>query len=311
MSKRVITGIGFAIIMLVFVIPAFVVPLLTALFFVGLALICSLEYVKALHKKMTDLSIMATLGAVLVAFVGPFFTWLIYRKFRPGWQLLTAKTPALTPSWQSDMIWLSFISLGISLLVVCFYFIFTVLIRVLKKGYPKLGFVLLEQSAVLYIAIPFVCATLFLFAIPNGYRWLLYAIIAPWIVDMACYYTGIYFGTTKILPTLSPNKTKEGCIGGILGSVLFSILYFIFFLKGARPMHNQAWLVLVFGLISGVLVGSFAQLGDWIASAIKRYTGKKDFSKLLPSHGGLLDRFDSVLPSFLLTFVIMIFYYLI
>lgn len=67
-------------------------------------------------------------------------------------------------------------------------------------------------------------------------------------------------------------------------------------------------MVIMYGVISGVVIGIVSQMGDWIASAIKRYTGRKDFGRLLPGHGGLLDRFDSVLTTVPAVLIIAIFY---
>lgn len=125
----------------------------------------------------------------------------------------------------------------------------------------------------------------------NGgfYIWLIF--IGAWATDTAAYFTGRFFGKIKMLPAVSPNKTLEGSIGGIFGSLLAITLYGFILVKaghtGGIPIYHFA--------IMGVLSGTISQLGDWTASAIKRYMKLKDFGNIFPGHGGVLDRFDSIM----------------
>src|SRR5690606_7424280 len=100
------------------------------------------------------------------------------------------------------------------------------------------------------------------------------------------YFTGMLFGKRKILPIVSPKKSLEGSIGGVVGCALVTVLFGLIFLKGISMHH-----LIIMGLISGTV----SQVGDWAASAIKRYSGIKDYGALMPGHGGVLDRFDSIL----------------
>lgn len=120
--------------------------------------------------------------------------------------------------------------------------------------------------------------------INNGkiFVWLIF--IISFATDIFAYLVGKRFGKNKLIPNVSPNKTVEGSLGGIAASVIFSVIFGIAF---KLP-------IMVMILVS--LVGSIvAQMGDLIASSIKRYVGIKDFGKIIPGHGGVLDRFDSVL----------------
>lgn len=114
--------------------------------------------------------------------------------------------------------------------------------------------------------------------------------IAAWITDTFAYFTGSFFGKHKLCPKISPKKTVEGSLGGISFCILAFLIY------GAALSHmfsltpNYAGLALV-GLFMSVL----SQIGDLLASVIKRTYGVKDYGKLFPGHGGVLDRFDSVL----------------
>jgi phosphatidate cytidylyltransferase len=125
----------------------------------------------------------------------------------------------------------------------------------------------------------------------NGgyYIWLIF--IGAWATDTAAYFTGRFFGKIKMLPAVSPNKTLEGSIGGVVGSLLATVLYGLILNNagyiGVIPIYHF--------MIIGILSGIISQLGDWTASAIKRYTKIKDYGKLFPGHGGVLDRFDSII----------------
>ncbi len=103
--------------------------------------------------------------------------------------------------------------------------------------------------------------------------------------DIMAYFSGFLFGKHKLCPKISPKKTIEGSIGGTLGSVVLSGLFGYFFAPE----------ILVHCLIIGVLGGIVSQFGDLTASIFKRKMGIKDYGNLIPGHGGILDRFDSVL----------------
>lgn len=123
----------------------------------------------------------------------------------------------------------------------------------------------------------------------NYLVWLIF--ISSWLCDTAAYYAGRAFGKTKLCPEVSPKKTIEGSIGGLLGSaVACTIFGLIISMKSVNiPIYHY--------LILGVLCGIFSQFGDLAASSIKRYVKVKDYSNLIPGHGGILDRFDSILFS--------------
>lgn len=121
-------------------------------------------------------------------------------------------------------------------------------------------------------------------AFPQGVYLVWMILISSWGCDTCAYVTGMLFGRKKIFPQLSPKKSLEGCIGGVLGAALLGWLYGRFFLE-------QAWII---ALICGL--GAVASIvGDLAASAVKRNFGIKDYSKLIPGHGGIMDRFDSVI----------------
>lgn len=115
-------------------------------------------------------------------------------------------------------------------------------------------------------------------------------IFLPFLVDAAAMLTGMRFGRRKITPNLSPHKTLEGCVGGMVIGVAACLLYglVVHLVTGATANY---YFLTVYGLLGGIMT----QIGDLAFSYIKRTRKIKDFSGLLPGHGGVLDRFDSVI----------------
>lgn len=115
------------------------------------------------------------------------------------------------------------------------------------------------------------------------YIWLVY--IIAWGTDTCAYLFGNLFGKKKLCPNISPNKTVGGSLGGVLGSILLTMFF--------SKLMNLGNTGLLFVL--AIVVSIMAQLGDLAASKIKRLTDIKDFGNIIPGHGGVLDRFDSIL----------------
>ncbi len=113
--------------------------------------------------------------------------------------------------------------------------------------------------------------------------------LSAWFTDTFAYFVGVYMGRVKLCPKVSPKKTVEGAIGGILGSIALCTL------SGYIMNRLGVDIKLMHFVITGFLCGFASEVGDLAASYIKRYTGIKDFGNLIPGHGGILDRFDSIL----------------
>lgn len=127
----------------------------------------------------------------------------------------------------------------------------------------------------------------------EAYLYLL-TFIGAWIPDTFAYFTGRLFGKHKLIPDVSPKKTVEGAIGGVIFCVAafvgFAAIYNHFLLpEGAKSL--PLWLMAIVGLLTSVV----SMIGDLSMSVIKRHFGVKDYGKILPGHGGFLDRFDSVI----------------
>ncbi|MDD6667678.1 MAG: phosphatidate cytidylyltransferase [Lachnospiraceae bacterium] len=127
--------------------------------------------------------------------------------------------------------------------------------------------------------------------IPNGKYivWLIF--LCSWGCDTCAYCVGRLFGKHKMAPVLSPKKSVEGAIGGVAGAFLLTIIYSLIF---RTQMQIGSREIIVLGIISaiGALI---SMIGDLAASAIKRNYDIKDYGRLIPGHGGILDRFDSVI----------------
>lgn len=125
-----------------------------------------------------------------------------------------------------------------------------------------------------------------------------YTVILPfvcaWLTDTGAYFTGTFLGKHKLAPNISPKKTVEGAVGGILLSTIGSALYIIAMVEIMADGMPDVSYILKFAVV-GFFGSIVAQVGDLIASCIKRDFGKKDYGSILPGHGGLLDRFDSVI----------------
>lgn len=123
----------------------------------------------------------------------------------------------------------------------------------------------------------------------NYIVWLIF--ISSWINDTCAYCTGMLIGKHKLSPKLSPKKSIEGSIGGVVGAAIVAGLFGFFVVE--RAVSNQAltWIFVIIGAVGAVV----AQIGDLAASAIKRNYELKDYGKIIPGHGGILDRFDSVI----------------
>lgn len=129
-------------------------------------------------------------------------------------------------------------------------------------------------------------------AISAGAAYLWLAFVGTWANDTFAYFIGSRFGRHKLSPAISPAKSIEGALGGMFGSILVILALGVSF-----------QLTVVQSLVIGILVGVAAPTGDLTESAIKRFANVKDSGRILPGHGGILDRFDSIL------FVVPVIYY--
>lgn len=130
--------------------------------------------------------------------------------------------------------------------------------------------------------------------------WIVLTLAIPWFADSGAYFAGMLFGKHKLCPTISPKKTIEGAIGGLVCGFLSSLLVgYVFTLIYSGASINYIPLIII-GLVNPII----SIFGDLTFSIIKRACGIKDFGSIMPGHGGMLDRFDSIILCAPLVFVI-------
>ena len=166
----------------------------------------------------------------------------------------------------------------------------TLLFGELLISHAKLPFVKIAVSFMGGAVVPFLLTALVrLHSLENGRFYILIPFVLAFLSDTGAYFAGRAFGKHKLAPVISPNKTVEGVIGGVLGAMVGMLLYCLvlqlFFDFTVRYLY-----IPVYGLLGSL----GAVFGDLSFSAVKRQTGIKDYGNLIPGHGGILDRFDSM-----------------
>lgn len=141
----------------------------------------------------------------------------------------------------------------------------------------------------IFYVVFFMMFVAFIDGMPNGKILIWYAIFAAWGTDIFAYFIGKYFGKHKF-SKVSPKKSIEGCIAGTIGAVIMMLIY--------TYVANNFWgmnysYLYIMGI--GIILSLVGQIGDFAASSIKRFVDIKDFSNLIPGHGGMLDRIDSLI----------------
>lgn len=185
-------------------------------------------------------------------------------------------------------------SASMSLVLVYLYIVALALIMMFGKSGVRLKHIGLLIFGLIYIPY-FMSHIVYVRAMDYGkfYIWLVF--IGAFLTDTCAYFIGCRFGRHKLCPDISPKKTIEGAIAGIVGGglscVVFGVIANVLFAEflGGR----QFSLVLLF--ILGIIAATMSEIGDLTASAIKRQFGVKDFGDILPGHGGILDRCDSII----------------
>ncbi|WP_026065193.1 phosphatidate cytidylyltransferase [Amphibacillus jilinensis] len=173
--------------------------------------------------------------------------------------------------------WLFTHQLEVLLIIALLLLSYTVLVKN-KFTFEDAGFMLL--SAV-YIGLGFYY---FVESQASGLHYIFYAIVVILATDTGAYFSGRLFGKQKLWPEISPNKTIEGAIGGTIIAMCSGVIFHIIV-----PVHDSIWVVVIVSLFASLM----GQIGDLVESAFKRYYNVKDSGRILPGHGGILDRFDS------------------
>lgn len=174
------------------------------------------------------------------------------------------------------------------LLMMAFYML---LFAEMMMDHVKVRFEMLGMCVIAGVIVPYLLSSLIrILTLSTGRYVILVPFVVAFLSDTGAYFTGLKFGHHKLAPVVSPNKTIEGAIGGVLLATVSMLLYAL--ILDLLPLGLQVnYLVAMLYGFAGSLVGIF---GDLSFSIIKRQTGIKDYGNLIPGHGGVLDRFDSL-----------------
>lgn len=184
--------------------------------------------------------------------------------------------------------WLSFLPVTTDKFILYYLFIMVLMFgSVISKNEYTFEDACYPTLVSLYVGAGF---SYFVEARDNSLLMIAYAFAVVWSTDIGAYMIGRKFGTKKIAPHISPNKTVEGSVGGVICAVAVSLI-FIFIYPPLGFSHYNAFTLLVMSAVFSVV----GQCGDLVESATKRHFDVKDSGKILPGHGGILDRFDSML----------------
>ncbi len=294
MRQRIITGIVFTLGVALFVVPGYWHPLPPLILFTAVALQAAWELVNALRRRgMRPSLLLASLGSLLMLL--PLLGSAQFAKNQHD-RLAVGFTEQLAGGFAL----MSFVLLA----VMCF----SVIGMLIRRGPDALPDAVATAAIMAYVAFPLSCPVLLVEQVRGGWLWLLVGLAAPWISDSFAYFTGSVIGRHPIIPAISPKKTLEGCLGGIVGSML--VLPLIFWLFGHTLGGHQYLSAsgLIFAVVSGLVLSVASQLGDWLASGIKRWCKVKDFGDLLPGHGGIMDRFDSAFFTLPMALILAVLY---
>lgn len=289
MKQRVITGIVFFLLVAAFVIPSYWFPFVMLLFSLLVGAVSIYEMVKAVKAGGMNPSVpLIVLGSVI-----PLAILLV------SYFMKVQMTTAL-----------------------CYYLLIEVMFAMACVVMPSIvrtdGQIYLHDGLVtgaiiLYVTFPLYCLAAVSIFPEKGWFYLIPALFSCWVSDTCAYFSGVTLGKHKIVPHISPKKTWEGCIGGAVGCALAVMIYFdlIIYRLDKFDVNIVIFSLLSFGL--GLVMSVMSQLGDWVASLVKRRVGIKDYGNLFPGHGGMMDRFDSAfftIPSGVLLALIVEFFIL-
>ena len=261
MFKRILTGViafCFLLVPVVFFADTVVLPIAVALF--GVVATYEVLHCVGLHKNLWVSAPLYLVSAAL-----PFGI----RYFAIG----------------------SVLALPMALCVVLIYLLVT---AVFSHGKTDIRDVSTSLVLWLYTLIGFAGLIIIHDFIRGGQYFYLLAFVGAWVTDTFAYFTGMLLGKHKLIPDVSPKKTVEGAVGGVvfctLSFVVFGLLYNRFWLADG----DEAIPLLAMAIV-GFIVSIVSQIGDLSLSLLKRKYGIKDFGNVIPGHGGILDRFDSVI----------------
>ena len=192
------------------------------------------------------------------------------------------------------------VALSELILLVFVVFLFLLLgIAVFSHGKHKVQDVSVAFVLIFYIIFGF-ASILAIRGADNGQYLFLLIFISAWVSDTGAYFTGVLFGKHKLIPDVSPKKTVEGAVGGLV----FCIASFVVFGVIMQSFYDLTPNYILLGCL-GLVMSVVSMCGDLVASLVKRQFDLKDYSKLIPGHGGIMDRFDSIIATASVMYVLL------
>jgi len=291
LRTRVITAAIYVAVMIAFIVPGLWVPFLTVMLYSVVTFITAFEKSKAVNLRIGDVSILpVAVVSVVSGLLG--LLGILEGTFLRG-------LPSIVDASVNTIVAPRIIGYfaAISLLILPLITLF----RMWRRGADIYPTIVAETKIVISSSFPLASVIALLYGVKCGWHWFSLAVLTTWISDTAAYFVGKYFGRMKFSPVLSPNKTWEGTIGGVAGTMILYMIYFPLVI--GKRMGYTTGASFAFAIIAAVTMSLIATLGDIKSSALKRWCGIKDFGSLLPGHGGVSDRFDSLsaaLPAMLL-----------
>ena len=270
MFLRIASGVVAAVILvIILILPSYFLGItVLAAAWIGLY-----EYARAMRMKSINVDLGVSFIAAFVLIANAFVTTLPVKEGSPLTDFIESLFTNVTIG-------------AVVFLIVIFLFS-----RILfENGKYKMDDVAYTLFGIVYI--PYLLS--FAAMVRNmdrGFEYIWLIIIGASVTDIFAYFFGVLFGRNKIIPSISPKKTVEGSIGGAIGCMLVMLAYGGVFINRSGMPQVPIYHIIIIGLICGII----SQIGDWAASAIKRSTGVKDFGNLIPGHGGIMDRCDSIL----------------
>jgi phosphatidate cytidylyltransferase len=261
------------------------------------------------HKQRIVTGLALLIPVLLMMSVGPYWSWLLMLCIVTAaglWEyqnLLLAGGTTRIWQWLNIAIGLMFPvatyvagSTGLHTILVSGLFLAFSFLLFLSPQDPK-GITRIALLSLGWLYIPYLLSYVLLIGqMKDGRSWLFLIFVVTVAGDAGAYYTGRFFGRHKLYEVVSPKKTVEGSIGGLVASVVSGILFALIFIKTTEMFELT---------LLSVCLAIIGQTGDLVESMIKRLSGKKDSSNLLPGHGGILDRLDSLLFAFPATWLFM------
>ncbi len=282
LMTRVRTGAIEGIVLIVFILPGRWVTFFPVILFTFIAFMMTIEHVKAVNLRMPGLKVIPT--ALITVFLGlTAYLGILKDSFVRGLPMELVNSVDAT---------LALRSLGVYALFLVVLLPLIGLPRLWKRGAEELPIVIANVWIIFSCSLPLASSIALLYGYPIGWRYFVLAVITTVLSDSAAYFVGKAWGKHQMVPTLSPNKTWEGTLGGVLMTVILYLIYVPLLI--GKPLGFSTAGSLVFALINAILMSAVSTFGDLTSSALKRWCNIKDFGTLLPGHGGISDRFDSL-----------------